>query len=1237
MFCIQRLSDWLSRDAAGDSAEHWKDGSNLVCGNPGREGPEEEAQLVRCLRNLFQEEPEAHPSPSPSQSRWTGLDNDRSISFSAHVEAVDAASRACVAPARDIRERTPTGYIQDGHLDTEERSVKFGNDVSVLQAASSGAHPGQARSIRERTPTGFISDESAMAPADDRSISFNTQVEAVDAASRACVAPARDIRERTPTGYIQDGHLDTEERSVKFGNDVSVVQAASSGAHPGQARSIRERTPTGFISGECAMAPVDDRSINFNAQVEAVDAASRACVAPARDIRERTPTGYIQDVHLDTEEKSVKFGNDVSVLQAASSGAHPGQARSIRERTPTGFIADESAMAPVDDRSINFNAQVEAVDAASRACVAPARDIRERTPTGYIQDVHLDTEEKSVKFGNDVSVVQAASSGAHPGQARSIRERTPTGFISDESAMAPLDDRSINFSAQVEAVDAASRACVAPARDIRERTPTGYIQDIHLDTEDKSVKFGNDVSVLQAASSGAHPGQARSIRERTPTGFISDESAMAPVDDRSINFNTQVEAVDAASRACVAPARDIRERTPTGYIQDIHLDTEDKSVKFGNDVSVLQAASSGAHPGQARSIRERTPTGFISDESAMAPVDDRSINFSAQVEAVDAASRACVAPARDIRERTPTGYIQDIHLDTEDKSVKFGNDVSVLQAASSGAHPGQARSIRERTPTGFISDESAMAPAGDRSINFNTQVEAVDAASMACVAPARDIRERTPTGYIQDGHLDPDEKSVKFGNDVSFLQAASTEALPGQARRVSDRIPTGFISEDVTITPPADERSISFSTQVVSVDAASKACTGPSRDVRERTPTGYIQDGQFDTEEKSVKFGNDVSFLRAASTGALPGQARRVSERIPTGFISEDATTMAQSDERSISFSAQVEAVDAASKACAGPSRDVRERTPTGYIQDGQFDTEEKSVKFGNDVSFLRAASTEALPGQARRVSERIPTGFISEDVTITPPADERSISFSTQVVSVDAASKACTGPSRDVRERTPTGYIQDGQFDTEEKSVKFGNDVSFLRAASTGALPGQARRVSERIPTGFISEDATTMAQSDERSISFSAQVEAVDAASKACAGPSRDVRERTPTGYIQDGHLDTDEKSVKFGNDVSFLQAASTRALPGQARRISERMPTGFISEDMTITPPADERSISFSAQVVSVDAADLVKTDVPGSYASSAGMDDGDAGSRGVPGRATTGFVHRDEVLPGEVRAS
>ncbi|CAE7497600.1 PRKG1 [Symbiodinium sp. CCMP2456] len=166
-----------------------------------------------------------------------------------------------------------------------------------------------------------------------------------------------------------------------------------------------------------------------------------------------------------------------------------------------------------------------------------------------------------------------------------------------------------------------------------------------------------------------------------------------------------------------------------------------------------------------------------------------------------------------------------------------------------------------------------------------------------------------------------------------------------------------------------------------------------------------------------------------------------------------------------------------------------------------------------------------ALPGQARRVSQRIPTGFISEDVTIMPPPDERSISFSAQVVSVDAASKACTGPSRDIRERTPTGHIQDVQLDAEDRSVKFGDDVSFLQAASAGALPGQARRVSERIPTGFISEDVTTAARLDERGISFSAQVEAVDAASK--------------------------EKSVKFGNDVSLLQAASMGALPGQARR--------------------------------------------------------------------------------------
>ncbi|CAE7295323.1 unnamed protein product, partial [Symbiodinium pilosum] len=223
-----------------------------------------------------------------------------------------------------------------------------------------------------------------------------------------------------------------------------------------------------------------DRSISFSAQVEAVDAASRACLGPARDIRERTPTGFIQDVQVDADEKTVKFGSDVSFVPAASSPASPEQARSVRERTPTGFIVEDAVMAQADERNISFNAQVEAVDAASRACLGPARDIRDRTPTGFIQDVQVDADEKTVKFGSDVSFVPAASSPASPEQARSIRERTPTGFIAEDTLMAQAGERNISFSAEVEAVDAASKACLGPARDIRDRTPTGFMQDIQV-------------------------------------------------------------------------------------------------------------------------------------------------------------------------------------------------------------------------------------------------------------------------------------------------------------------------------------------------------------------------------------------------------------------------------------------------------------------------------------------------------------------------------------------------------------------------------------------------------------------------------------------------------------------------------------------------------------------------------------------------------------------------------------
>ena len=1114
--------------------------------------------------------------------------DERNICFNAQVEAVDAASRACLGPARDIRERTPTGFIQDVQVDADEKTVKFGSDVSFVPAASSPASPEQARSVRERTPTGFIVEDAVMAQADERNISFNAQVEAVDAASRACLGPARDIRDRTPTGFIQDVQVDADEKTVKFGSNVSFVPAASSPASPEQARSIRERTPTGFIAEDTVMAQAGERNISFSAEVEAVDAASKACLGPARDIRDRTPTGFMQDIQADVDEKMVKFGGDVSFVPAASSPASPEQARSIRERTPTGFIADDAVMAQAGERNISFSAEVEAVDAASTACLKPARDIRERTPTGFIQDVQVGFDDKSVKFGGDVSFVQAASSRASPEQARSIRERTPTGFIADDAVTAQAGERNISFSAEVEAVDAASSACLKPARDIRERTPTGFIQDVQVGFDDKSVKFRGDVSFVQAASSRASPEQARSIRERTPTGFIADDAVMAQAGERNISFSAEVEAVDAASRACLKPVRDIRERTPTGFIQDVQVGFDDKSVKFGGDVSFVQAASSRASPEQARSIRERTPTGFIADDAVTAQAGERNISFSAEVEAVDAASSACLKPARDIRERTPTGFIQDVQVGFDDKSVKFGGDVSFVPAASSRASPEQARSIRERTPTGFIADDAVTAQAGERNISFSAEVEAVDAASSACLKPARDIRERTPTGFIQDVQVDVDEKSVKFGDDVSFVPAASLTALPGQGRNLSERIPTGFISEDPTVATQHDEKNISFNAEVETMDAASKACTGPVRDIRERTPTGFIDDTQMDKDEKSVKFGNGVSYVQAASSEARPGQARRLSERIPTGFISEAPAMLAQHDARNISFSAEVEAVDAASRACLGPARDIRERTPTGFIQDVQVDVDEKSVKFGDDVSFVPAASFTALPGQGRNLSERIPTGFISEDPTVATQHHEKNISFNAEVETMDAASKACTGPVRDIRERTPTGFIDDTQMDKDEKSVKFGNGVSYVQAASSEARPGQARRLSERIPTGFISEAPAMLAQHDARNISFSAEVEAVDAASRACLGPARDIRERTPTGFIQDVQVDVDEKSVKFGDDVSFVPAASLTALPGQGRNLSERIPTGFISEDPTVAMQHDEKNISFNVEVETMDAA-------------------------------------------------
>ena len=1143
---------------------------------------------------LQQQEPPVLPVQSRSTGQSTSVEaiqgDERSISFNAQVETGEAASTACLGPARDIRERTPTGFIQDVQVDGDDRSVKFGNNVSFVHAASSGAAPGQARDIRERTPTGFIAEDSALTLAGDRNISFSPQVESVDAASRACLGPVRDIRDRTPTGFIQDVQQE-EEKSVKFGSDVSFLQAASSQAPPGQQRSIRDRTPTGFITEDSELAQTHDRNISFNVQVETGDAASKACLGPARDIRERTPTGFIPDVPVDMEGKSVTFGSDVSFVRAASSEALPGQARSISERTPTGFITipGDPVLTGGDDRNISFSAKVEMVDAASKACLGPPRDVRDRTPTGFIQDFSADGEEKSVKFGNDVAVVEAASSEALAGQARRVSERIPTGFVSEDVTKLTLaEDRSISFSPQVESVDAASRACLGPVRDIRDRTPTGFIQDVQQE-EEKSVKFGSDVSFLQAASSQAPPGQQRSIRDRTPTGFITEDSELAQTRDRNISFNVQVETGDAASKACLGPARDIRERTPTGFVQDVQVDGDDRSVKFGNNVSFVHAASSGAAPGQARDIRERTPTGFIAEDSALTLAGDRNISFSPQVESVDAASRACLGPVRDIRDRTPTGFIQDVQQE-EEKSVKFGSDVSFLQAASSQAPPGQQRSIRDRTPTGFITEDSELAQTHDRNISFNVQVETGDAASKACLGPARDIRERTPTGFIPDVPVDMEGKSVTFGSDVSFVRAASSEALPGQARSISERTPTGFITipGDPVLTG-GDDRNISFSATVEMVDAASKACLGPPRDVRDRTPTGFIQDFSADGEEKSVKFGNDVAVVEAASSEALAGQARRVSERIPTGFISEDVTKLTLAEDRSISFSPQVESVDAASRACLGPVRDIRDRTPTGFIQDVQQE-EEKSVKFGSDVSFVQAASSEALPGQARSISERTPTGFITipGDPVLTG-GEDRNISFSAKVEMVDAASKACLGPPRDVRDRTPTGFIPDVPVDMEGKSVTFGSDVSFVRAASSEALPGQARSISERTPTGFITIPGDpVLTGGDDRNISFSAKVEMVDAASKACLGPPRDVRDRTPTGFIQDVSADGEEKSVKFGNDVAVVEAASSEALAGQARRVSERIPTGFISEDVTKLTLAEDRSISFSPQVESVDAA-------------------------------------------------
>ena len=726
------------------------------------------------------------------------------------MEAVDAASAACMGPARDIRERTPTGVLHDVQVDADETTVKLGGDVSFVPAASSPASPEQARSTRERTSTGFIVEDAVMAQADGKNISFRAQDEAVDAASAACMGTVREVRDRTPTGFVQNVQVELEEKSVKLGGDVSLLAAASSPASPEQARSTRERTPTGFIVEDAVMAQADGKNISFRAQDEAVDAASAACMGTLREVRDRTPTGFVQNVHVELEEKSVKLGGDVSLLAAASSPASPEQAGSTRERTPTGFIVEDAVMAQADGKNISFRAQDEAVDAASAACMGTLREIRDRTPTGFVQNVQVELEEKSVKLGGDVSLLAAASSPASPEQARSTRERTPTGFIVEDAVMAQADGKNISFRAQDEAVDAASAACMGTLREIRDRTPTGVLHDVQVDADETTVKLGGDVSFVPAASSPASPEQARSTRERTPTRFIVEDAVMAQADGKNISFRAQDEAVDAASAACMGTLREVRDRTPTGFVQNVQVELEEKSVKLGGDVSLLAAASSPASPEQAGSTRERTPTGFIVEDAVMAQADGKNISFRAQDEAVDAASAACMGTLREVRDRTPTGFVQNVQVELEEKSVKLGGDVSLLAAASSPASPEQARSTRERTPTGFIVEDAVMAQADGKNISFRAQDEAVDAASAACMGTLREIRDRTPTGFVQNVQVELEEKSVKLGGDVSFVPAASSPASPEQARSTRERTPTGFIVE----------RNVSFNAHVEAVDAA---------------------------------------------------------------------------------------------------------------------------------------------------------------------------------------------------------------------------------------------------------------------------------------------------------------------------------------------------------------------------------------------------------------------------------
>jgi len=251
----------------------------------------------------------------------------------------------------------------------------------------------------------------------------------------------------------------------------------------------------------------------------------------------------------------------------------------------------------------------------------------------------------------------------------------------------------------------------------------------------------------------------------------------------------------------------------------------------------------------------------------------------------------------------------------DDKEVVFDEGVEELEAASVVA-AGRARPTKERVATGVAAIRGRPADEGaaggeaeeededDNGVEFDDNVEEVEAASAAVVGKARPLKTRVATGaaaMLRARELDeesPDD-GIGFDDAVEECQAASVIA-DGAARPAKGRVATGHVRAE---EEPSDD--VRFSDQVASFPAASEC--GHGRPVKNRIATGYGDRANGDNQRT---LGSATSPPGPLAGSSLPEMSRPGSDdqEFVAELLRKIATNTATAHElrRGCSYAAQL-------------------------------------------------------------------------------------------------------------------------------------------------------------------------------------------------------------------------------------------------------------------------------------------------------------------------------------------